>query len=237
MSTPGSNQEFVACYESYYWRYGRIPHSSQQLNAEFGTKFPDAQYDEVLSRESLIKYFDDRAIPNPKAPRPILTTRQLDLLRVICDPTDYRTLAMKLKQIKVSQAELASWMRDATFARLMRDETTRQFADNRTYVLNGLLREASKGNVAAVKLWAEMTGEYVPGTSTHVHVSVETKEVVQKLLEVLQRFVDSDTLELLTSEMEKVLFPQLPDRATTPTWRPPTDTKQLVSVPSEESIL
>ncbi len=237
-SAPGSNQEFVACYESYFWRYNRIPLTAKEINAEFGTTFTETQYNNVLSLESLIKYFNDRAIPNPKAPRPVLTPIQLDLLRVITDPTDFRTLGQKLKSINVSQAQLSSWMRDATFARLMREETTRQFQDNRTYVLNGLLKEASKGNVAAIKLWAEMTGEYVPGQATTVHVTVETKEIVQKLLEVLQRHVDPDTLELITGEMEKVLFPSLPDRPTVPAWRPPqSDSRELIaanSTPSDE---
>lgn len=222
---PQKRQEFVACYEAYYWRYGFVPNSSAQLNNEFSTDFLPEDYEEVLTKPSLQNYFQERAVPNPYTPQPTLLPKQLDFIRLLLDPTQTSVpLAVKLRQAKTSQAELAAWMRDATFAKLLRDETTSNFSSpsTRSQVLNALANQANKGNVTAIKLYLEMTGEYVPSnqgsssTSVNVSLNSDLKEITQKLLEVLQRHLTPELLQTVAGELEAVLFPSLPTPTPTP---------------------
>lgn len=216
-STRPERQEFAACYEGYFWRRGFVPLSVQELNGEWGTKFSEELWKESLSNPSLIEYFEKRGVDNPYAPRPVLTEKQNDFLRVLFDPTDPSPLAAKMKKAKVSNTEYSAWMRDPTFENLMREEADKRFEYTYADVLGSLGREASRGNVQAIKLYLTLTGRYSeaqPGVS--VTINQDLRLLTQKLLEILQRHVDPQTLALVHGEMEAVLFPNLP---TTPVRR------------------
>jgi len=231
-TSSATRQEFVACYEAYYWNFGFAPDSPANLNSEFKTKFTKEDWEDCLTRESLVKYFEERGVPNPYKPAPVLTPKQLDFIRDFTDPTNILPLSKKLSLAKVSQAEFASWMRDTTFVQLVRGETDKKFNDSRTLVLNALAQEAAVSrNVNAIKFYFELTGEYSPTSKTQVtHLTGEVRELTQKLLEVLQRHVPPETLELIHGELEEVLFPQLPEPARLPARTKPS--RKVLDLPS-----
>lgn len=208
---PQRQQEFVACYEAFYWLKSRAPYGAEELNREYKTDYTDEEFEKVLANESLAKYLDERAVPNKHKPQPKLTPKQLDFLRLVLDPNDNRLLSMKMKECRVSAAEHASWMRDATFSKLVREETTKQLENGRTAVLRALTREASSGNIRAIQFYMELTGEYVPrsqGPAVSVNVHSDVRNLTQGILEILQRHVPPATLMLVADEFEELLFPQ-----------------------------
>lgn len=224
--TPKQQQEFVACYEAFYWQQGRIP-AVAELNRAWGTDFTQGQYEKALKHESLQKYFQERAIPNPYIEQPTLSPKQMDFLRILLDPTDTRSLHHKLKAVKATQAEHAAWLRDPNYAALVRDETSKLFEDSRSRVFMALSREASAGNVPAMKLYLEMTGDYTPAnkSGTTINVHQDLRFTVQKVLEVLQKHVSTQVLLNVAEELEQVLFPQLPSN------RPTVKQRQVLTVP------
>jgi hypothetical protein len=240
MTTRSERQEFVACFEAYYWNNGFIPDKVATLNYEFNTHFSTTLWEAVLTDPKLVAYFKERGVPNPYAPQPVLTPKQLDFIRAFTDPTNVLPLSKKLSSLQVSQAEFASWMRDTNFITLVRGESDKKFRDSRTLVLNALAQEAAVSrNVNAIKFYFELTGEYTPGAKTQVNVQLnsEVKELTIKLLEVLQRHVPPETLELIHGELEQVLFPDLPTTATLPARKNPRVLVPTSSRSIEEDLI
>lgn len=208
---PAEQQTFVACYEGFYWLNNRVAGSAQELNKEYNTAFTESDFNKALTHESIVKYFEERGVPNPKAPRPVLQPKQLKFIQMILDPHDNRLMSQKMKECGVSSVEHTAWMRDPHFARLIREETTQALENGRAQVLRSIVREASQGNVAAQKFYMELTGEYTPsakgGTQVNVSVGQDVRLLTQGILEILQRHVHPDTLALVANEFEELLFP------------------------------
>lgn len=212
LSNADKRNEFASCYEAYFWRRGHAPTHVSELNSEFQTSFTETLWEHCFSTPSLVQYLQDRHVPVPDEARPALTKKQLDFLQKLFDPSDPSPLAAKLKAAKVTSAEYTSWMRDENFTALARSEANKRFSDGRTNVLLALEQEATlKRNVAAIKLYLTMTGDYSEAKSgVTVNVNQDMRLLTYRLLEVLQRHVPPETLALVAAEFEQVLFPKKP---------------------------
>jgi len=199
--------DFAACLEAFYWQSGRLP-SLPEFNREYNVNLTAERFDSALSNPSLKKHL--AVIGVPLEGETFLTGKQMEFLRVLFDPTNTKPLAFKLKECKVTGTEYSAWLRDPAFARVLRNEADKRFENSEHRVLQALEREASGGNVAAMKLYFEMTGRYTPSAKGAVNVTInqDARELASKMLEVLQRRLPAELLMQVADDLEAVLFPR-----------------------------
>ena len=199
-----NEEEFLAFYELYYWRHNKVP-TPVDLKLEFRYTVSDESYSKFLAKPENFLHLMNRGVPLPQEVVPRLKPKQLELIRVLLDPANKPTLSQKLKQCEVSSLQYQNWLNEPLFAAILYEETNKATHQARTAVFKALTNEASAGNVPAMKLYLEMSGEYTPKQQL-VGSEQEFKQLTLKLIEVLKRHVDEQTLLVITSELEEVLF-------------------------------
>jgi hypothetical protein len=216
--------EFLAFYELYYWRHNKVP-GPTELALEFACKVSDEEYVKLLSKPENFLQLIQHEVPLPNQITPRLRPKQLELIRTLLDPSDKRTLQIKLKVCEVSSAQYQNWLNDPLFSSILYEETSKSTNASRHQVLSALSAEAAHGNVPAIKLYLEMSGEYTP-RQQNVGSESEFKTMTLKLLEVLKRHVDEQTLMKIRAELEEVLFGEA-SRVRTVIKRSPVDFREL----------
>lgn len=211
--------EFLAFYELYYWRHSRVA-SPVDLKLEFKYTISDENYAKYLAKPDNFLHLMNREVPLPQDVQPRLKPKQLELIRELVNPANKLTLSQKLKSCEVSALAYQNWLNEPLFAAVLYEETNKATNNSRSAIFKALTNEATSGNVPAMKLYLEMSGEYTP-KQTLVGTETEFKQLTLKLIEILKRHVDEQTLMLITAELETVLFG---DRArVTPIRRAPVE--------------
>ena len=198
-----NEKEFLAFYELYYWRHHKIP-TAAELGFEFGFRISEELYAKLLAKPENFTHLIQRYVPLPQDITPRLTPKQLALIATITDPANRQTLSQKLKAHNVSPLQYSRWLDDPLFAEILYEETNKLTANSRDRVLGAIVNEASAGNIQAAKLYLELQGEYTP--KAQITDGTEFKQMTLKLLEVLKKYIDEDTLIQVALELEKVLF-------------------------------
>ena len=206
IQAPYFDDELKAFIELLYWRNGTVP-DARQLRAEIdGCTVTDEYFDNFLKQKSVRDYFAERGVPVAAQAR--LTPKQLEWIRTITDPTDFRPLHVKMKEADVSQADIKKWNMSPFFTQIVYEQSNRTFGNSRFAVLRQLQVEAMAGNLKAIQLYLEMTGDYKNQQEVNVHV--ETRNTVNIVLEVIEECVPPDLLPAILERLEAAVVPALP---------------------------
>lgn len=131
-----------------------------------------------------------------------LTPQQVWALQIMTDPTDRRSINVKLKQIGITYAVWRSWLSEPFFAELVRSTAEKMLQDGITVVHTAMLQKAAAGDTGAMKLFYEVSGRHDPNRQQ----MLDFTKVLGLILEVLQRHVtDQQTLARVTLDIDKVI--------------------------------
>lgn len=199
--------ELAAFIELLYMRNGTVPTAADLRNQIPDCNITEEQFRDYIKRPEIRKYLvEERGVPLEAQAR--LTPKQLDWIRVITDPTDMRPLSKKLSEHGLTKAEVSSWTTNKFYQQVVYEQTNRTFGSSRYAVLRSLQVEAMSGQMAAIKMYLEMTGDY--SNKSEINVNVEVRSVVNTVVDVLQELVSPEVLLAVVDRLEAATIPALP---------------------------
>lgn len=159
-----------------------------------------------LKKEELVESFNDPSLPflsyfsqfklePPFTPTlPYLTRRQLEVLQVVTDPYDARSLPVLLKKAESSLEEFRAWLEDPEFKQAYFIFTKQSSRDAAPEVVRNLSAKATKGDAKAVDQFLKV----------HQIGQEQTVDPTDVLLEVLQKLLDTDQLKQVAEKLKEV---------------------------------
>lgn len=201
---PNIIQSTVALIETYYWKFKRLPSSDEDLFREY---LVETNITEVLAESKYLKYLASHGVPVDGTQT--LSPKQVRWIDTICSAGDQRPLMTKAKEAGVTMSQHNAWLKNPLFQGALTSRLESILPDERSRVHQALAREASGGNVAAIKLYMQMTGEY---TDSVVTGNSETASLMQGILEILETHVDRKTLLALTDDFDYLMVHGTPPR-------------------------
>ena len=193
----------TALIETFWWKYNRIP-TDDELLREYAAS---TDVEAVLANKDIVRYLITNGVPVDGTI--IITPKQVRWIDTLCASNDSRTFAMKLKEANVTMSQHNTWMKNPIFQSALNSRLERILPDERVRVHSALAREASAGNVPAVKLYLQLTGELTEGQTSE---KAETAKLMQGILEILETHVDRGTLLALADDFDHLLVHGLPPR-------------------------
>lgn len=211
-------RELIRYISSENSRTGGVP-SKEKLREEFphldiDECFADAEFQEILRR----RYLDD-FYSNDET----LSMKQVAFIDMMCSSVDKRKPEQKLKDLGVSAARFQKWLDDPIFNKTLKERAEKAFEDRAPEVFNAIAESAISGDMSAAKFYMELSGRYSP--KTNVNLNTNSGQVIELLIEVIQRHVNPDQLAAIAFEFESVLSGDL---------RPLQAPKALPSADAEE---
>jgi hypothetical protein len=187
----------VAFIETYYWKYKRLPASDEDLFREY---FVETDIAEVLSEAKYLKYLAQQGVPVDGTPT--LNPKQVRWIDSICAAGDSRPIGVKAKEANVTMSQHNAWLKNPLFQGALTSRLESILPDERVRVHSALAREASGGNVSAIKLYLQLTGEYTEGTQSD---KSEVAGLMQGILEILESHVPRNVLTALADDFDYLL--------------------------------
>lgn len=140
-----------------------------------------------------------------------LTPEQTFAVAIITDPSNRKPLNVKLKQAGITYAQYRAWLKQEHFrnyiTKLSEDMLGEHVADVHTRVLE----KASNGDMAAIRLYYELTGRHDPQKQQ----VVDLNGVIGLLLEIINRYVtDTKQLAAISTDIDTVLSGGIPKALT-----------------------
>jgi hypothetical protein len=202
------HQELTALYELQYVRTGELPKAQDLQQFPGFENLTQVELDRFLNHKPVAEYLvNERDIPLNHAP--VLTAKQLDWINAITDPTDQRPLFKKRQELGLKMSEIRAWNNNPFYAKILYERSNKQFGNNRHAVLRSLQLEAMSGNMSAIKLYLEMTGDvafHQSGanvTLNTTNTTVEARGLLNAVLEILQRHLEPELLMIIVNELEE----------------------------------
>jgi len=189
-------KQTVALIETYYWKYKRIATDSE-LEREY---LVDTCVTEVLADKQLVAYLAKQGVPVDGSIA--LSPKQVRWIDTLCAAGDSRPLVVKLKDFKLTLAQHNAWLKNPVFQSALTSRLESILPDERVRVHQALAREASGGNVAAIKLYLNLTGELTEGETSG---KSEMAGLMQGILEILESHVPSHILIDVANDFDYLL--------------------------------
>jgi hypothetical protein len=139
-----------------------------------------------------------------------LSDKQLAVINTVLNVADKRSLQQKLKDLNVSTATYYGWKKQPRFAKYLRDRSEELFGDNMPEVHKSLADRAVSGDTRAIKLFYEVSGRHTGIDKTEV---ANMRLLIVRLIEVLQRHLDDDTMRAVAREIGALTGPIIPGAA------------------------
>lgn len=193
----GQIKSTVALIETYYWKYRRLPKSDEELYGEY---LVETCLEQVLSEGKYCRYLAAHGVPVDGTPS--LSPKAVRWIDTLCSAGDTRPLATKAKSSNVTMAQHNAWLKNPLFQTALTSRLESILPDERNRVHTALAREASGGNVSAIKLYLQVTGEFSEGTSTD---KSEAASLMQGILEILEAHVDRNVLSAVANDFDYLL--------------------------------
>jgi Helix-turn-helix of insertion element transposase len=190
-------QSTVALIETYYWKYRRLPKTDEELYSEY---LVETCLEEVLAEGKYCRYLSSHGIPVDGTPT--LSPKAVRWIDTLCSAGDTRPLSVKAKDSGVSMSQHNAWLKNPLFQNALTSRLESILPDERNRVHTALAREASGGNVAAIKLYLQVTGEITEGQSAD---KGEAASLMQGILEILETHVDRNVLSALANDFDYLL--------------------------------
>ena len=213
MPADGQIKSTVALIETYYWKFRRLPASDEELFREYLVETCIA---DVLAESKYVRYLSGHGVPVDGSPT--LSPKAVRWIDTLCSAGDTRPLSQKAKDSNVTMSQHNAWLNNPLFQSALTSRLERILPDERNRVHSALAREASSGNVPAIKLYMQMTGEFSEGQSTE---KSEAAGLMQGILEILETHVPRNVLSSLANDFDFLLVHG----------RPPEPKRKLAVVP------
>jgi hypothetical protein len=94
------------------------------------------------------------------------------------------------------------------YSQVLYEQSNRSFGSARFGVLRQLQIEAMSGQMQAIKMYLEMTGDY--SQRSEVNVNVEVHGIINTVVDTLQELVSPEILLQVVERLEGVAIPGLP---------------------------
>lgn len=190
-------KQTVALLETYYWKYKRIA-SDEDLFREY---LLQTSVKAVLESKELLRYLAEQGVPVDGTPT--LSPKQVRWIDALCGAADPRPLTVKLKDFGISLQTHNTWLKNPLFQSALQSRIESILPDERARVHQALAREASGGNIPAVKLYLTLTGELTEGQTSE---KGEAASLMQGILEILETHVSGATLHALSEDFDYLLI-------------------------------
>jgi hypothetical protein len=177
-------------------------HGEAVTAAVYRAKFPgttDTKFSELRSAPEVKEALEVRGLSVGATPVGVLTEEQLTVANVLLDHADKRSQTKKLSDLGIPTLKFQGWMRDPTFSGYLTTRAEHLTKDRLFDVHGGLVDRAAAGDVNAVKLYYELTGRHVSGSTGGVDLAL----VLVKIIEILQKHVQDPVI--LTAVSDELL--------------------------------
>jgi hypothetical protein len=197
------SEDMVNCaqyIEQVWWESGRIP-TDDKVAQVVG-----------LDVAAVRKYWKQEVFRNALKKRgvtlnleeddlPILSMQQMNVVAILLNTFDRRSMREKLESVQVSPQQLAAWMRDAKFSAHYRKRAERQFAEADATAYLAVIKGMEDGDLKATQLFLEMRGLYSP----KVQMDVNIDNVLVRVIEAVTKHVKDPTiLAAIAEELDMI---------------------------------
>lgn len=136
------------------------------------------------------------------ARRDRLTPVQLAAVAVLVNPFDRRSTSKKLSELGIRESTLNGWMKSERFSSYFRERSEELFSDGIPIAHSALMDRVTSGDMKAIKLFYEVSGRY---TGINKQENANVTLVIVKLIEIIQKHCDSNTLFVINHEIEELM--------------------------------
>lgn len=131
-----------------------------------------------------------------------ITPQQVWAVSIITNPTNRRPLREKLSQAGITYHTYRAWLNQPAFAKYIKEIGERLLNDHVQDVHTRVVERATNGDIAAMRLYYDLTGRTDSNTNKAVQ---DLSATVRLLLEVITRNVtDTATLDKIQKEIAAV---------------------------------
>jgi hypothetical protein len=182
------------------------------INNALGKQLDLSRVYKILSSDSFYARLQARGIDwipgwNPQKHEELrmrerLTPQQAWALQIMTDPTDRRSTSQKLKHIGITYSTWRNWLREPFFSDLVKTTAEQLLGDSLANVHTRLVSKAEAGDVAAMKLYYEVSGRHDPNRQQ----MLDFTKVLGLILEALQRHIpDPQVLARVALDIDKIV--------------------------------
>lgn len=177
------NKDFWdSCCQNALWLKGLI---NRGLDAAFEFYGLEVPADQPIGRVK------------PAGLKGVLSGLQLELVSLILDPHDKRTIESKCRSLGITSKTYQSWLKEDHFREYINNRAETLFGDHLPEVHTALHKKALTGDVPAVKLVYELTGYYTERPDK----DFDPRWVIAQVLEVLQQELPPELLEHVAGKL------------------------------------
>jgi Helix-turn-helix of insertion element transposase len=191
--------ELVTYCEQYALLNGELP-SVEKLSAVLLA--PESTVELALSKSEVRNALDRRGVLL-QTPGYRLSAEQLAVANTILDFTDGRSEKRKLDDLGVSSAKYQAWLSQPAFQSYIKQRSENLLGNTQHVAHTALVDSVRSGDVQAIKYYNELTGRFSSKSVGEMNVQY----FMAKVLEVIQRHCDPDTMRLIAAEFEVISNP------------------------------
>jgi hypothetical protein len=192
--------------EQVYWESGLLP-TAESASESLGIRvqacrkaFQNETFKTQLASrgmdpEQLV--FPGKLIKESKA----LSAKQIVCANMMLNLHDKRSEREKLALIQVSSQQYHAWLRQPAFVEFLRKRGEALFSSSDFAAYKALVNNVKAGDNKSLELFFRMRGIYTPSVDVNINVEV----LLQQVIEIVSKHVDSRTMNLIATEIEAVV--------------------------------
>lgn len=199
----GANAAFVSLIKQHYKLYGYMPDAVEAKNEydisheDFANYLKEPLVLQMLQAEGIVKDFYTSQTLLEKINGHsigwldgILTPLQLKVADVMLDLIDNRSQKKKLQDLGVSTTQYNTWLKDDNFKKYMALRA-KSMKEEQAYEADlALMDKIRMGDMKAIQLHYEMTGQYSPGSARADAQMVDFQNLLVNILEIVTDEID-----------------------------------------------
>lgn len=184
----------VAAFDTAYRTLGRLP-SVEEVHTVF-PKLPIITYATLFSTPEFKQALEYRGVQWTNDIG--LSMEQSMALLKLCDPTDFRTTSVKLKELGVPMARYQAWMLNPLFLHSYKERSERGLKEAVPMVLQKLIGRAEASDQRAIEKVLEITGRWNP----QAQQVEDARTVVLKVIEaVIKHVTDPEVRKAIMADV------------------------------------
>ena len=183
-------KEIKLYIEQSFFSTGRPP-SATEIQTHFNWS-----KDQLFSRlEAINKYQTENNLHQPISS--LLPAEQFQLVQMLLNTADRRSVRMKLKQCGITPSEYDKMRNTPVFQNFFRTQVERRFKNAGATADLELLKILEDGDLRGIQYYNEITGRYRTTESLNV------QQVLALVMEILVTLVTPDILKKIANELEE----------------------------------
>lgn len=185
----------VAAIQTWWLTKGELPTPDELY--KLWPKIPKDTYARLMQTGELAKALEYRGIQWGADSG--LSIEQQTALLILADPTDRRSLRVKLRTLGIPGPTYQSWLRQPLFKAQLDKRTKDYYSDYLPEVRGALVGKAMDGDMQAINVVLAITGEWDP----HAREVQNAREVVLKVMDAIVKNVqDVDLRRAILTDVQ-----------------------------------